>query len=261
MRRRDFLTAACAAGAAPLTSCLLHGQSAGGATQRDYYELRRYQLDTEKQKEGLDLFLQRAMIPALNRIQIAPVGVFYPQDKLGPAHVLLRHRSLESFARGTERLLADSEFLAAGADFLQAAASDPAYKRIECSLLAAFAGMPQLETPIRSEGRILQLRIYESPSVLTGQKKIEMFNRAEIAIFRTCGLHPVFFGESIAGDRMPNLTYMLVFKDDQERQANWRTFVNHPEWKQISSLPEYADKKILCGITNLFLRPASCSQI
>ncbi len=118
-----------------------------------------------------------------------------------------------------------------------------------------------METPIDAPGRVFQLRTYESPSVKTGLKKIEMFNTAEIDIFRKTGLNPVFFGQTLAGEKMPNLTYMLVFNSMDERQANWKRFGSSPEWKQLSSMPEYADKKILCGITNLYLKPAEYSQI
>jgi hypothetical protein len=88
-----------------------------------------------------------------------------------------------------------------------------------------------------------------------------MFNRGEIQIFRDNGLHPVFFGEALVGSKMPNLTYMLSFKSREEQAANWKRFVSSPEWKELSSIPEYADKKILCGITNLLLKPSASSQI
>ena len=68
----------------------------------------------------------------------------------------------------------------------------------------------------------------------------------EIDIFRKTGLNPVFFGETLTGDKMPNLTYMLVFNNMDERQANWRRFGSSPEWKALRAIPEYADKKILC---------------
>ena len=127
--------------------------------------------------------------------------------------MLLRHRSADSLLTSTQKLLTDSEYLRKGADFLNAPADKPAYQRVESSLLLAFKTMPTLDTPVTNPGRVVQLRIYESPSVKTGQKKIEMFNDAgEIAIFRRVGLHPVFFGESLVGTRMPNLTYMLAFE-------------------------------------------------
>ncbi len=234
---------------------------AAEAMATEYFELRRYEIETEAQKAGFDTFAKEAAIPALNRAGVEPVGVFYPWEGLSPIYVLLRHKSLASFASLTQRLSQDEEFLQASAAFLNAPASAPAYKRMQVQLMSAFEGMPHLETPLDAPGRVFQLRTYESPSEKTGLKKIEMFNTAEIDIFRRTGLNPVFFGQTLAGDKMPNLTYMLVFNSMDERQANWKQFVGDPEWKQLSSMPEYADKEILCGITNLYLKPADYSQI
>lgn len=262
MKRRNFLTATSAAGVAAIMGAgkrAMAAEAAGSA--RDFYELRQYQVDTAAQCDGLLAFMGEAMVPALNRLGISPVGVFLPEEGISPVYVLLRHSSAASQTELTGRLLADERFLADGAAVLDAPAQEPAYARMTSSVFTAFAGMPTLETPVTAEGRILQLRVYESPSVKTGQKKIEMFNVGEIQIFRDTGLHPVFFGEAIAGDRMPNLTYMLAFRDQEERQANWKTFVNSSAWKELSSKPEYADDKILSNISNYFLKPAPCSQI
>jgi len=40
-----------------------------------------------------------------------------------------------------------------------------------------------------------------------------------IAIFRRAGLQPVFFGETLIGAKMPNLTYMLVFENMAARST------------------------------------------
>jgi hypothetical protein len=89
-----------------------------------------------------------------------------------------------------------------------------------------------------------------------------MFNDAgEITIFRRVGLHPVFFGEALAGSRMPNLTYMLAFESADELKANWTRFGGDPDWKRLKGMAEYSDKAILSGITNLILKPAEYSQI
>lgn len=260
MDRRAFMAKSGTAGVVSLGT-LGAARRAESATARDYYELRRYNLETEEQKKAFGAYMREAAIPALNRMDIDPVGVFQPPEDLGPVYVLLRHPSADSFATLTQRLLADEKFLSQGAEFLDAPSTNPAYARVESSLMLAFAGMPQLETPIRAKGRVFQLRVYESPSVKTGQKKIEMFNKAEIDIFRKTGLNPVFFGETLAGEKMPNLTYMLVFNSMEEQKANWKQFVSHPEWKALRAIPEYGDKKILCGITNLSLRPTDYSQI
>jgi len=260
MDRRAFMTLAGAAGAAPLAglNTIAHAEAEG---VREFYELRRYQVDTEAQKAGLLAFLRHAAIPALNRIAIEPVGVFQPAEELSPVYVLLPHRSLDSVATMTQRLSADEEFMSKGADFLNAPAASPAYARVESSLLMAFTGMPRLEVPSKAATRVFQLRTYESPSVVTGQKKIEMFNTAELAIFRNVGLNAVFFGEALVGEKMPNLTYMLAFDSMDEQKAAWKRFGADPDWQQLRAMPEYADKEILCGITNLSLLPVEGSQL
>ncbi len=261
MKRRQFLAATSAAGIGAMVS----GAGAHAASPEDdggtIYELRQYHLETEAQQAQLDAFLTDAMVPALNRLGLKPIGVFHPEEDLTPTYLLIPHPDLASVATLRDRLLADNAFLTAGADFLNAPADNPAYARITSSVFKAFEGMPNIETPVTAEGRVLQLRIYESPSVKTNKKKIEMFNIGEIDIFRDSGLHPVFFGEALVGDKLPNLTYMLAFKDQEERKANWKTFVNSDAWKELSSKPEYADDKILSNITNVFLKAAPCSQV
>ena len=230
---------------------------------RDLFEIRKYVLESDARREGFEAFMADAAIPALNRLNVGPVGVFYPSDNAPAAYVLLRHRSAESAVTATENLFKDAVFLEKGAAFLDAAAESPAYKRIESSMLAAIDGMPRLEQPIpvTTPGRVFQLRIYESPSVKTNLKKIEMFNKGELDIFRKTGLTPVFFGQALIGPAMPNLTYMLAFDDLEQQKKAWDAFRTHPDWLALRAIPEYSDKRILCGITNILLRPAVCSQI
>jgi len=237
--------------------------SAGAAADpaRDYYEVRVYHVELEAQGAALGAFLADAAIPALNRIAVSPVGVFQPAEDVSPLYVLLRHPSAASVATATQRLLADDAFLADGAAVLDAPSSSPAYTRVESSLLVAFTGMPRLARPSTAAGRVFQLRIYESPSIKTGQKKIEMFNTAELDIFRKTGLNAVFFGETLVGAKMPNLTYMLGFDSMEEQEAAWDRFRGDADWKKLSAMPEYANEAILCGITNLSLKPLACSQI
>ena len=262
--RRSFLAMTAAAGAASMSGVEAARAAEGkaeGETGRTFYELRAYEVETEAQKAALLAFWAGAAIPAYNRLGVSPVGVFLVADQLSPVYVLLPHASIESVAAATEKLLADEEYLAKGAAFLDAPAASPAYKRVESCLLKAFAGMPRLERPAESATRVFQLRIYESPGVKAGQKKIEMFNTAELAIFRKTGLNPVFFGESLIGTKMPNLTYMVGFENADAQTAAWDTFRADPEWLELRARPEYADKEIVSGITNIVLNPAECSQI
>jgi hypothetical protein len=260
MDRRSFLTRTGIAASAALGG-ITRLSRAAESDERDYYELRRYHLDTTEQKAAFDYFMRHAAVPAFNRIGIKPVGIFQEPEKTSPVFVLLRHQSIEACVSMTQKLLADETFMTQGKSFLAAPAANPAYLRMESALMVAFSGIPHLEIPITSEGRVFQLRTYESPSIITGQKKIEMFNRGELEIFRKTGLNPVFFGETLVGSKMPNLTYMLVFNSTEEQKTSWGRFVNDPDWKKLKGKPDYADDKILCGITNISLIPADYSQI
>lgn len=240
----------------------IHAAETAADGGREYYELQQYLIETEEQKKRFDQYMKEAAIPALNRAGVKPVGVFLPQEGLGPVYVLLPAQSAEKLASLTQQLMQDEEYLKKGAEFLNAPATDPSYKRIESSLLVAFKGMPKAETPAKGPGRVFQLRIYESPSVKTNLKKIEMFNDAgEIAIFRRVGLNPVFFGQALIGDKIPNLTYMLGFESQDDMKAAWGKFGKDPDWQRLRKMEEYADKAILSGITNIVLKAAEYSQI
>src|SRR5262249_10121448 len=150
---------------------------------RELYELRVYSLLAKKQ-ESLDGYLSRAFLPSLKRYGIGPVGVFVEkgdEDKR-KVHVLIVHPSAEQLARLSARLHADEEHRRAAKEYLDAPPGDPVYTRIDSSLLAAIEGMPRLAKPNTSKPRLLNLRIYESHNERASQKKIEMFNKSELAI-------------------------------------------------------------------------------
>ena len=259
MNRRDFLTTTGAVGMAGMSS-LAVGAGAGG---REYFEFRQYHLHTGSKKNQVGNFLRTVGIPAMNRIGIGPVGVFTAM--YGPSsptlYVMLVHKSLESVMTSSERLLADDKFR--NTDFVDASLSDTAYVRVESSLMVAFKDMPQLSVPkqkVENRSRIFELRTYESHSIKASKKKIEMFNEGgEIAVFNETGLSPVFFGETIVGPQMPNLTYMLVFDNLTDRDAKWKVFGGSPAWKKLRSDPQYRDT--VSNITDIILRPTGYSQI
>lgn len=265
MKRRKFLTSSLAAAGLGVLLPQAEAEDNGGGA-REFYELRLYHLRRGPKTELFDQFYREAAIPALNRAGIERVGVF--NLTVGPEsptmYVLLTHKSLDSVWATPQRLAADEEYLKAGADFINAPATDPSYVRVESSLMAAFAAMPKLEIPALGEGnnsRIFELRTYESHSKKANRKKIEMFEHGEIAIFRRNGLQPVFFGETLIGARLPNLTYMLAFENQAAHDKNWSAFGADPEWKKLRTTPGYTDSEIVCNISNVFLRPAAYSQI
>jgi hypothetical protein len=291
MKRRNFVQAAMLSGAAvashaaagsslPLAHSAVKREPAANKRQQ-WYELRTYLFASVAQRQLTDSYLQQAYLPALNRAGIKDVGVFSemepqgaaaapadPEPQAGAANqvmakmfLLIPFDSIESFSAINDRLAHDAAYLAAGEAYLAAPPSSPAYDRIDSSLLRAFAHMPQIDVPEKKE-RIFELRRYESPSESAGQKKIEMFNEAgEIDIFKKAGARPVFFGETMIGARRPNLTYMLCFDDMAAHDARWKAFGSDPEWKRISTMPEYLDAKLISKITRTFLTPVAYSQV
>jgi len=266
MKRRDLLLAASTFAAAPMAAAAQAGAGKAGAG-RQYLELRKYSLLNRSKISRFDTFLRHAAIPALNRLGVGPVGVFSvlygPNVPEAALYLLLPYKSLESWAAAKDALIADAEFMRAGAGVLDTPISDPAYVRAESSLMLAFEQMPALELPPQTAGkkpRLFELRTYESHSVIAGRKKIEMFNQGgEIEIFRKTGLNPVFFGETLLGTQLPNLTYMLCHDNMQTRDAGWDRFVKHPDWLKLREVEKYKDT--VSNITDIILRPTAYSQI
>ncbi|MHC4133077.1 MAG: NIPSNAP family protein [Planctomycetota bacterium] len=258
MKRREFLASSCLA-AASLSQLAKAADEPTGSKQ--YLELRRYEIASAGQQKAFDDFLAKATIGALNRLGSSPIGVFtMAEDENYDIWVLVPHNNLESAITANTKMLADSQYQKDGSAVLSCSIDNPVYKRLESSLLLAFDKCSKVEVPTNKDGRVFQLRIYESHNTVMAKKKIEMFNKGgEIAIFRKSGMNPVFFGESIIGSKMPNLTYMLGFDDGEAQEAAWDKFLNDPEWEKLSSNPYYEDT--VSNITNLVLRPAASSQI
>jgi hypothetical protein len=241
-------------------------QEAASAKGREYYELRQYHVQSGRQQKLTDAFLRDALVPALNRLGIAPVGVF--TVVFGPVtptyYVLMPAASVETLATAEARLGQDAEYQKAGAPFLTCPADQAPFIRIESSLMVAFEGWPKLKVPAATaehKDRMFELRTYESPSDQDHRRKVEMFNSGEYDVFQKAGFSQIFYGDVLVGSRLPCLTYMLGFTDLAERATKWNAFRDAPEWKKLSGSPRYAFEAIVSNITDLILSPTKYSQI
>jgi hypothetical protein len=264
MKRREFIKGSLAASTLAGVSSLAVAAEKGQTTERDYYELRAYRLKAGANHDRLDTYLEKAAIPAWNRLGIKTVGVFTEiEPKDGPAvWVLTPHPSLESFSTAWSRLHADSDYQKAGANYLQTAKTDPAFDRIDSWLLLAFAGMPRLEVPAltrEKKQRVFEMRTYESYSEVKALKKVQMFNSGEIEVMKEVNLSPVFYGQALIGRDLPHLTYMLCGENKDLHKKHFGEFGKHPTWDKLKNDPEYADT--VSKITSRFLEPVSYSQI
>src|SRR5690606_21747976 len=139
---------------------------------------------------------------------------------------------------------------------------NPPYQRMETILLSAFKLHPQLTKPSLKgprADRVYELRSYEGHTEKIFTNKAHMFYEGgEIHLFERLGFNAIFYGEVIAGSRMPNLMYMTSFENMADRDQHWKTFGADPEWKKLSSMPMY--QKNVSHIDINLLRPTSYSD-
>jgi len=259
MKRREFL-AASGAGLAALTTATAQDLK---LQSMEIIEVRKYTVkDAEKRAKFVEI-LDKALIPALNRQSLKPIGVFVPiarEEKYAlNVFVVTPHRGFD-FLNGHIQLLDDTEYRKDAAPIFETTSKDPVYTDCETFLLRSFPSIPALEVPQLGPDRVFELRLYRSFNIERNAAKIRMFDQGgELPLFREVGLQPVFFGDVVAGKRMPALLYMVGASSQEKLAELWRAFVRHPKWAEIKDLPEYADTAT--EIENVVLKPSPGSQI
>jgi hypothetical protein len=243
------------------------GANAANPAPRAILDLRYFYLrnNADNQRQRLSEFLQKSVMPAMKRAGAGPFGAFSSNIAPdGPFILLLTsYPSLAAMEEITNKLNADEEFMKGLESFN--ALSGIGYERQQRMLLRAFPSIPQIEVPSQGEGRrggrLFEIRTYESHNSSTLRRKIGMFDNGEIAIFRKVGMTPVFFGETLVGPKMPNLTYMLAYDDLAHREKTWRAFGSDPEWAKLRATPGLSDPEVVSNISNFLVSPLPFSQI
>ena len=107
MQRRTFLAASLAASAAAVGRGVPAEAQMGEA--REFYQLRSYHLQSGPQTQMTEKYFAEALIPALGRLGMGPVGAFHLD--LGPEtptyYVLIPSTSVETLATLDLRLAKD----------------------------------------------------------------------------------------------------------------------------------------------------------
>ncbi len=237
-----------------------------GKSSREFYEIKLYHFTTTAQEEILDQYLSEAYIPALHKAGVKSIGAFKPLGNDTAAdkrlYVLIPLRSMEQLLTLPQQLQKDAGYTSAAKAYADAVYNNSPYTRMESIILRAFRLAPQSAIPrLKSskEERVYELRSYESPTEKLYWNKVQMFNEGgEISLFKRLGFNAVFYGEVIAGSRMPNLMYMTSFENLADRNAHWQTFRDDAEWKQLSAKPEY--KNNVSGNETILTRPTAYSD-
>lgn len=258
MDRRNFLSASLTASALSVAGAANADAQAPAAAE--YYDFRRYQLVSGPGTRLTDNYFAGALIPALNRLGIGPVGAFsiYFGPDTPAYYLLLPSTKLETLVTADLELAKDPAFMKAAAPFWDAPGGATPFSNIESTLLRAFAGYPKLVVPAavaKKEKRIYQLRQYVSPTNMDHVRKVEMFHHGEFGIFTKAGAAGVFYADALIGPRLPSLTYMLSFPDIAALAAREK-FGADPDWKKLSNDPRFKlDPPTVSNVISIVLRP------
>ena len=259
MDRRNFLTSSSAAGLAAGSA----SASAAGAGENQIFELRCYKLRYSKadQYARLTGFLEAEHLPTTKRVGLVQgyfrvtLGEFTPR-----VYTLSVFDSLADMGEKMTAERADTAWSKAADEF--GSHDEAPYDRVESWLLRAFDGMKSIEVPeLPDKSRAFDLRIYEQETFRDTQEKMRMFNEEEIQIFRDCGIHPLFFGETIVGSHMPSLIYMSHYPDMEARSKAWSIFGASDDWNRIKNRPGWGNADIVSTVSNIHLAGLPFSPI
>ncbi len=209
----------------------------------EFYQIKIYHCKSNEQINLTEQFLKADYVPALHQLKFSKIGVFKPIDNDTSADkriiVFIPSSSLDNFIFLDEKIAAQTHLT----EYDNAAYNNPPYQRIETIILKAFKNNPHFILPSitgTANERVYELRSYEGSTEKLERKKVFMFNEGnEIGIFTRLNFNAVFYAQVIAGSHMPNLMYMTSFNSMKERDEHWKIFGSDPEWKRLSSLPEY----------------------
>jgi hypothetical protein len=132
------------------------------------------------------------------------------------------------------------------------------YTGFESYLSEAFNKIPVHRKPDPSR-TLFEIRIYQSPNEEANQRKVKMFNVDEIDIFDKVAINSVLYGEILTGPRQPALLYLTWYKDEATRGDAWKKFGDHPDWKRIRGMTEYANTAT--NNQSILLSPMPYSQL
>jgi uncharacterized protein YpmB len=214
---------------------------------REYYITQVYHCSTSSQLEAVDMYLKNTYLPHLHQFGIANVGVFEPisndtaKDKTIlvwiPLTSLQQLDKLDQLKEAIDPLKPNTLLS------LTTTNGVLPYNRLETVISKSFKfhGQYVKKTNFeKSPDNIYEFRSYESADEALFLKKVHMFNEGkEIDLFTSLNFNALFYSKVIAGSKMPNLIYITRFSNLADREAHWKSFVDAPAWKQMSTLPEY----------------------
>lgn len=253
MERRKFVKSAIMASALPIGLSAQSFSIIEQATEKEWYEIRTYEMKFGGKLDLLKAYLFTVLKPAVFRAGANHFQLFSELSESQPSKYWLwiGYPNIASY-QSAQNLSSDNKYKQAAKVYNAIPEDQKLYNRYSSWLLSAFDGLSQALKPV-TDASLYELRIYEGYSEDALRRKIKMFNKEELALFYKVNLNPSFFGEMIAGPYRPCLTYMINFKDMEAHDTAWDAFIKHPDWVKMSNKAEYVNS--VSNIRKTFLQP------
>ena len=267
MRRRDFLTTACLGGVAATAFSSASAQET--PEKYEYFEIRKFSARSSEQQKRLIGYHNEVLLPGCKRLGIGPIGYMVADPELNKpestelqeGYLFIPYRSMDEVTGLRARFAQEADLIAKWHEWRQqTSVQDPGFESMERTLLQFFTSIPRFEVPTQAADRVFELRFYRSFDAERNAARIRMTEEGrEIEIFRKCGINPVFFGNTMFGSFMPNITFMTGYENAAAITKAWDAFFADPDWLKLRNDPEYANSAT--QIRKVFLRPLPGSQI
>ena len=272
MKRRQFLTTACATGLA--AASMQVGQTAEPTDQPYFLDFRMITTPNTERLEALVKYNGEVGIPVINKYGFSPIGIFVADSQLNAKEAaydpkyssvlfcLAPHPNFDSTQELAEKMRNDTTYRDASATFSRGATSkNPMFTAHERMLLRCFPEFPKVKVPSLSPGRILQLRMYRSFNFERNRAKVSQMTTkgGVLDLFEECDMKPIFLSTTLYGSFMPSIVFMLSFESEDHKTDAWAKFFSHPNWQKLRNDPTYVDTAT--EIINIFLKPCQGSQI
>lgn len=152
--------------------------------QKEYYELRTYSIPFNGSEKALHDYLEKALLPTLNRYGVENIGVFEALGEPTPKQIILLvpYQDIATYGKVVAGLEEDNNYLEARKACDAVPHDKRVYTRFSSSFYIAFDGLPQIVKP-KTGSRLFELRTYEGYSEDAVRRKVKMFNKEEFTIF------------------------------------------------------------------------------
>lgn len=198
--------------------------------QTRFYTLEAFQLRQGTQPGRIHDWLKTGLLPSLSKIHAGPKivldAVFGPHT---PQIVLITgYSSFEEIWTVRTKIAADAEANKAYEKLEHG--SEPPFETQNVSVLEATPYSPEIVPAKHDKPRYFELRVYHSPTRSQLQALHQRFAGPESKIFHHVGIFPILYSSGVAGQNLPNLTYLIPFDSLAAREKAWDAFSADPDW-------------------------------